>query len=395
MHNHPPVIELPEIEAEAVYHQHAYGAVLAVDRLYDVHAGQFPVFYTRYLGKIYCSTSCLHLADATNHFAFNPFCRWVMRQSMVHVIWYPFFHTYFKGIYRIKPFTEVTIRGTHSIAEYRPAFFHFERDVNAFIRLTAEKMIECVHHYEDRYPNHKHIVAVGGMDARFILAVPKKKPQNWIVYSLPPDASSVREFVKVNKMPYECWFPEWPPVHPETEAEYLYKMLITQCLTDPVHFREAPVLAPYLKPNEKYLFWTGDLGDCLTTVQPEYQRYNSLLFYSGLSSRGTAYQGFSSLYMLGALGIPYVPFYHYPPLWKEVFLKFSPSIIQYDTRHDILSELDKQLNQKTISVKGPGTPAPTPRLPFRREEVMVRAARLVEEKKNQGIINPLNNAYPR
>jgi hypothetical protein len=372
-------ITLDQISTEDIYHRYPYGTLFLLDRLFDLNAGHFPVFYTRYEGKLYASTSILSLASFTKRVALNPFCVWMMKQKFVHVIWYPFFHTYLKGVYRLKPFQEVTPTGQRRVPGTEASYFHFRKELPEFIRLTAKAMIDCVHHYEEKYPTHKHIVAVGGMDARFILAIPKKHPENWIVYSLPPDASSVAEFVKVNKMPYECWFPEWPREHPETDVEYKQKIILTQGLMDPVHFREGAVLKPYLKPHEKYLFWTGDLGDCLTTVQPEYQRWNPFLYFAGLASRGSSYQGFSSLYMLGALGIPYVPFYHYTPMWTDVFLRFNPGIIHEDTRNAILAELDKMLGQKTQSVKGPGTPKPTPRLPYGRAEVMLEAIREIQK----------------
>ncbi len=144
--------------------------------------------------------------------------------------------------------------------------------VSAFAGEIADAMRADVAETERRFPDWTNLVMCGGKDSMNLLLLPWRNPV--VVLSGEPNYRLVKEFIRENKLPYECVRLESDSPTPDSSS-VRREVLLNFCRVDLAHSRWVGHQSAIAEEHGwRALIWRGQLGDILLT--PGGRRYRHL-----------------------------------------------------------------------------------------------------------------------
>ncbi|MCS4223607.1 hypothetical protein [Salinibacter ruber] len=242
---------------------------------------------------------------------------------------------------KLKPFEKVTLNNRER--NFSPTFKLDSKTV--LIKKTVEYITEFIHSVESLYPEHEHVVLVGGKDSQLILLAPKKT-DNWSVFSSYPNYPLVESFVQDNNIPVKQLHSH-PNQCLDTENIFKEKILASDMSVDPRHMRWRGKLKEIAnRYDKKCIFWAGQLADTIYTYHKYYQEGGRQDYFEKHFRKAANQMGADHASIKNQVGVPMLSPYHSGKIWKALYQHYDPSIINKDT--DLRPEIGEQLAGREI-----------------------------------------------
>lgn len=343
------------------------GVVVATEQLRDVGCGMYPVYYVRRGGSVLASTSVVeliaHLGDFQENVTFRPpefltddtFQQFVtkygipiadrMPSRLVGIVGkglrsasalearhsYPTWESIDTRIRKLRPFESVTPQGAKRTFSPGPTVESREE----LVRETASRMTSFVNGIERAYPDHSHVIMMGGKDSQLIGLVPKVS-DDWHVFSSDPNFRHVKRFVGANDLDVGRLY-RTDDRNRESESEFRRKLTATDLYSDPRHIRWLPQLETIANELGKCIFWQGTEGDVFNRYYPKYHDGSVGHYFESHFTLSTSWQGNYHQTFKNYTGRPLLSPYHSEEIWEELYRRFDPSLMEQgiDLREDI------------------------------------------------------------
>jgi len=337
-------------------------SVVRCRKLRDVGAGMYPCYYTEKDDEILVSTSVTSLIQNLGSFEKNsdfdppeylkekrlldrtksklpdtiqskigflgPYLRDLGLLSSSR--WYENQETVDTRIDRLQPFETIT---PHSINQDFNTTYSLN-DPDEFVELSAQYIESFVNDIEEMYPDHQHVIRMGGKDSQLISLV-SKETENWHVFSAEPNYPIVRDFLGANNIEVNNIF-RHDNVNKESEEEFSRKVIASDLRADPRHLRWYPKLEEIVdRFDGKCIFWCGTEGD---TINSYYHVFHEVDDYFGLQfSRAANWQAITHQVTKNYTGAVALSPYHSEKIWENVYRHYNPEMMSpgMDLREDI------------------------------------------------------------
>lgn len=328
------------------------GTVIQTKCLEDVACGIYPCFYYKNGDEIYASQSVIALICSLGNLDLNKkfrpydyiisdpinmtlyerirqFPLRVMDKFSRGIVWqnreyYPKWYTIDNRINRLRSFEKVepnsqkinfkpdyTIRNTQDIVT--AGAYHIQKFMN-----TIEK----------KYPDHKHIVSVGGKDSQIMLLTEKINPENWYVFSAEPNYPLVKEWIKNNDIFVKEIFGHPNTFEEENIEVFKAKNICSDLYVGYRHFRWKPAMRRISERfNQKCIFWSGTSGGAIFSHYPPFH-YSRKRFFKAHQIRSAFYQGTAHNATKNFLGCSRLSPYHSEEIWRELIQHIDPKIFK-------------------------------------------------------------------
>jgi hypothetical protein len=333
------------------------GEVVAVDELVDVGAGMYPVYYTRRDGRVLASTSVAELIVDLGTFerdpAFDPpdflgrsddgslldrleaLLPDALRAPIPPTVapklrdlgllggepaWYGTSNTADSRIAVLEPFERVT--PDDRVREFEPTYSLDDR--NEFVERSAREIRQFVNGIERQYPEHHHVVRVGGRDSQLITLVPKVTDR-WHVFSAEPNHGIVDRFLAENGVEVGEFF-HHDNANEESREEFRRKVICSDLRVDPRHLRWYPTLERIVdRFDGNCIFWIGTVGEQFNTYYPFY--HDSGRFFERHFTRAAKWQGVTHQVTKNYTGAAALSPYHSESIWENLYRVHDPGMM--------------------------------------------------------------------
>ena len=333
------------------------GEVVRVDELVDVGAGIYPVYYYVRDGEVLASTSVteliFELGSFERHAEFTPpnyfecagettplekfytslpdVVKFSVPSSVrmnlkerglidVGSEWSETSNTVDARISVLQAFERVTPDGR--TRDFEPTYSL--SDPTEFVERSAAELQEFVHSIERRFPDHEHVVRVGGRDSQLITLIPKLT-DNWHVFSAEPSHWIVDRFLFENDIEVGEFF-HHDNENEETWRDFRRKLICGDIRADPRHQRWYPTLDEIAARFDRdCIFWIGTEGDTINTYFPDFHEAED--YFAGHFSRAANWQGVTHQLTKNFTGAPALSPYHSESIWTNVYRHYDPDMI--------------------------------------------------------------------
>jgi hypothetical protein len=323
--------------------------VVETDCLVDVSGGIYPCYYIKYGDHLKVSTSVTSLVIDSGKFFLNPtfkprdFLREQTRQYRLgfrimrklnryvgypriaeSIPWYETWESIDKRVMKLKAFEEVT--NTASRCWFRPDFSI--RNHKTIIDRSAKLIRAFINEVENEFPDHHHVVLVGGMDSQLILLAPKQNPHQWHWFSAEPNYSlNVRWIEKNGVRLNRSFFHD--NRNEESAEDFRRKIICGDLYSDPSHIRWLPTMTKIAQNfDHRCLFWGGTMsgpahfydGHQRLDFSRDREGFFRSHFHRTATWQGNYHQVFKNF-----TGAPYLSPYHSFEIWKELYQHIDPA----------------------------------------------------------------------
>ncbi len=355
-------------------------AVVETDALEDSACGIYPCYYRRLPDRLRVSTSALALIADAGTLEINPSFRpreyllgdnvharfvrgtaalpyglkeWVKRVlpiAMLHHLarnrfWYESWDTMDVRVRKLRPFERVT--PTESTDTFAPDFSL--RSSNALMEGVCAHLVRFVRSIEAAFPNHDHVMMIGGKDSQILALIPKAQPERWHVFSAAPNCALVHQWLAWNGVKTGQVFGH-DNRNEETKEATERKIVCSDLYSDPRHMRWLPALKRIADAFEgRCIFWSGSAGDALHVGRPHHRRYqhaNPRGFFDIHLTRVPCLVGNYHQVVKNFTGCPLLCPYHSAELWHNVYLHHGPAVIPTGT--DLRPRIGERLAGRPI-----------------------------------------------
>jgi len=220
---------------------------------------------------------------------------------------------------------------------YRPSFLTIDRDVmrartehrrtsseltekNDIVKLGAQLIQDYITEIEKKYPQHVHILLMGGKDSQNIILA--KRTGKWFVLSGEPSASLNEEFIRDNKINIDRFI----RVSNETDNTFLKEeIMASDCMFDVAHFRWVKDIRKIIAENNgRAVIWIGTDGDGIFSKNNNHREKDYYALHD--LHVGTA-MGIWHQMLKNFFNIPVVSPYQSPRFLDELFYRFDPYFV--------------------------------------------------------------------
>lgn len=356
-----------KITTHELYLETEAGEVVETKEVEDVNAGMYPCYYRQFEDRLQVSNSVVALIKEIGNLDlnenFNPpnyleehpipqlYRKHVMSRfshirgttRLLSILgklepdaWYESWETIDNRIKKLKAFETVYQNGESEI-NFEPDFSLTKEEL---ISKTARNLKEYIHEMEERYPEHEHVILMGGKDSQLIGLVPKKNPENWSVFSSEPNYPLVKEFIEKNNLTINRLF------HHDNENDkslsFLKKKIKASDLySDPTHMRWPDQLKKISEEFDgKCIFYSGTEADTFYTYFKDFHK-DGKDYFKNHFHRAASWQATHHQLAKNISGCPQISPYHSQQMWENVYRHYDPNIIEKgdDLRPRIAEEL--------------------------------------------------------
>ena len=260
----------------------------------------YPVYYIKDGESYLVSTSVYALIRFKNQFIRNP-------RFQTTRFFRSTFLTIDEEIMRSRTLPR---RSTYELSE--------KRDL---VELAARLIQEYVSEIELRYPEHVHIVLMGGKDSQALLLANRKS--RWIVVSGEPNAPLNKEFIKQNRLKIDRFI----AVTSETNDRFLLEETIaSDCFYSLSNSRWVAVVHDIAKEYDgQAVVWYGSAGDAILSYHHAFHKavdyFAQHELYVGMAM-GILHQLLKNL-----LNVPVLSPYQSPQFLDQLFYRFDPYFV--------------------------------------------------------------------
>ena len=270
--------------------------------------------------------------------------------------WYESWDTIDARVHKLKPFERVTLNGAADT--FRPDFSM--RNPDELVEGVAAHLTRFVADTEERYPDHHHVMMIGGRDSQILALIPKRRPKQWHVFSAAPNRSLVRQWLGWNNVEAGRLFDN-DNQNVETRDETERKIVCSDLYSDPRHMRWLPALRRIADEfGFRCFFWSGSAGDALHVGQSFHRRYtrgNPLGFFDIHLKRVPCLVGNYHQVVKNFTGCPLLCPYQTEDIWREVYRRHGPGVIPVGL--DLRPRIGERLAGRSIRWAA-RNPAPAP-----------------------------------
>lgn len=333
----------------------APGRVHTVEAIEDVGCGMYPIYYVERESEILVGTSVTDLIFELGCFqeneAFDPpkyleeaaigdGLQSLLPASLLELVpnsvasimrdvgflssthWNESSETADNRVKALQPFEYVTPNG--SSREFEPTFS--VSDPEEFVDRSAAYIQEFVNEVERQFPNHEHIIRMGGKDSQLIALVPKIT-DNWSVFSAEPNHPVVKRFLEKNNINInELYYHD--NQNEESFEEFRRKVICSDLRSDPRHLRWYPTLEEIVTSHDgDVIFWGGTEGDTIYSYHVDYGNASGEEYFDLHFSRAANWQSITHQATKNYTGVPMLSPYHSPAIWKELYRHYDPQMI--------------------------------------------------------------------
>lgn len=369
-----------------LYLSYPAGTVVRTSELQDVGCGMYLCYYTVVDDEVWAATSATELIFALGSLKENPSYNppeFLETQPLVdrllpslpasliertpdlvgkalrsvgllsETYWDESVETIDERIAKLQPFERVT--PTTRTTEFSPTLSLTNK--SEFVDRSVTHITDFIHTIERAYPDHHHIVRVGGMDSQLILLVPKLNPEKWSAFSAEPNYDLVTEFIEANDLPVSTVY-HHTNENEETPADVERKLICSDLKSDPHHLRWYPTLDKIVNEhNGNVIFWDGTEGDTLYSYHLEYQSRSGTEYFDLHRTRAANWQAVTHQVTKNYTGAAALSPFHSEAIWNDLYQHYNPDMISKGV--DLRYELGEQFAGQEITwpTKNPG-PAP-------------------------------------
>jgi hypothetical protein len=278
----------------------------------------YPMYRYKQDGKSFVSTSVFELIKHKGVFHRNP-------KFQTTTFWRPTFATIDRKISRVRT---IPRRSTLEI-----------RDADTISTLGAAHIQDYISSIELAYPDHTHVLLMGGKDSQNILLAKRSAP--WVVVSGEPNTTNSLRFCEKNGLKVDELLG-----HPDHSVDDLVfeEVVASDCFYDPAHFRYLHLLLDIKERcNGKLVVWMGTSGDGIFAKNANHRDEDYFAVHElhvGMSM-GIYHQVIKNI-----LNCPVLSPYQSPSFLDELFFKFDPFFVK--TAGDIRSTVGEKLHGSTV-----------------------------------------------
>lgn len=357
------------ISSLSLHLEYPEGAVLPVKKLQDVGCGIYPVYYVRQNDHVLVSTSVteliFELGDFRRNNSFNPpeflestpigdklelflpsrvrenvpssFASWLRTVGFLSsTYWYENPQTVDQRIEILQPFEEVTSHGTEQTFDPTYSLSHPEK----FVNRSVDYITDFVNDIERRFPDHEHIIRMGGKDSQLIALVPKIS-ENWSVFSAEPNYQLVNQFIQENGISVNQLY-HHDNQNEESRDEFCQKIICSDLRSDPRHLRWYPTLQKIVDEHDgDVIFWCGTEGDTIYSYHVDFSSVSKEEYFDLHFERAANWQAITHQVTKNYTGAPAISPYHSPSIWEDLYQHYDPRMISKGD--DLRPQLGEQL----------------------------------------------------
>lgn len=220
---------------------------------------------------------------------------------------------------------------------YRPSFLTIDEEINRvrtihrrstceltnperIIALGVDILQDYVTKIEQRFPDHVHILLMGGKDSENIILA--KRQARWIVLSGAPNALLNQRFIEDNRIPIA----NFVSVTNETDdSTLLLEILASDCFFDVAHFRWTRAIRDLVQAhNGRAVIWMGSSGDGTFSKN---NNHRDVDYYAVHDLHVGMAMGVWHQMLKNFLNVPVVSPYQSPDFLDKLFYRFDPYFV--------------------------------------------------------------------
>jgi hypothetical protein len=341
-----------------IYLNHPPLHILQCRTVQDVACGIYPCYYMNYGDhlKVASSASALiidsgvlfrnqnfhppaYLSDSFNRIALRTLSqnlpkrlkavlRWLSLQ-IVHQDpaseerWYSSWETIDRRIHRLRAFEQITANS--SSMTFHPDYSL--QDAEQLLDRSVDLMKQFVRSVEFAFPEHDHIIQMGGKDSQLISLIPKVRNDHWHIFSAEPNAPLVRQWLEMNKVPFGRFF-----VHnngnEENPQDLADKVLCSDLVSDPKQSKWLPMMRQIAAAfDKKCIFWAGTAADAIYSYHTSFHARSEKEYFTLHQTRVSSLQGNYHQTFKNFVGCPLLSPYHSAEFWQDLYCHYTPRLI--------------------------------------------------------------------
>ena len=287
--------------------------------------------------------------------------------------WYESWETADSRVCKLRPFERVTPDGATDM--FHPDFSL--RNADELIEGVAAHLTRFVRDIEERYPEHDHVMMIGGKDSQILALIPKLRPDRWHVFSAVPNRFLVWQWMGWNGVEAGHLFGH-DNQNEETPGETERKIVCSDLYSDPRHMRWLPSLRRIAEGlGFRCFFWSGSAADALHVGRSFHRRYstNPRGYFDIHLTRVPCLVGNYHQVVKNFTGCPLLCPYQTPEIWRDLYMHHGPGVIPAGV--DVRARIGERLAGRAIrwAKRNPG-PAPYRyTAPFHAKEIYFRHIR--------------------
>lgn len=381
----------PRLTSLDLHLDFAPGEVVETLRLEDCACGCYPCYYLHAADRLLVASSAVALIVHTGRLEFNAafrpreyllgktahgrFVRFTgglpgglkdwLKASLPRPLlgrlarerfWYESWDTIDMRVRKLRPFEHVTVGGAENT--FAPDFTLTDPD--ELVEKVAREVSAFVHAIEDRHPRHAHVLMLGGKDSQLIALVPKRRPEQWHVFSAEPNATLSRQWLAENDLAVAS-LTTHDNRNEETPAETKAKIIASDLYSDPRHMRWLPSLQRLAASRrEGCIFWAGTAPCGLHEGRRYFRQYRGAQrerFFDVHLTRVPALMGNYHQVVKNITGCALLSPYQNAAIWSNVYRHFGPATIPVGA--DLRARIGERLAGRRIRWTA-GNPGPAP-----------------------------------
>jgi hypothetical protein len=250
--------------------------------------------------------------------------------------WYATWETADSRVRRLHAFEQVT-------GDSRAMTFHPDyslRDAELFLTRSADLLKQFVRSVETAFPEHEHIIQMGGKDSQLLSLIPKLNQERWHIFSAEPNTSLVRQWLELNKIPYGRFFAH-DNCNEENGQDLAEKVLCSDLVSDPKQSKWLPKMREIARAfDHKCIFWAGTAADAIYSYHTSFHARPDDGYFALHQTRVSSLQGNYHQTFKNFVGCPLLSPYHSADIWQDLYRHYSPRLISPSTDYrDRLGEM--------------------------------------------------------
>jgi hypothetical protein len=240
--------------------------------------------------------------------------------------WYESWQTLDTRVHKLRPFGHVVPEKTADT--FQPDFAL--RDPDELVARVADQLTRFVRDIEERYPEHRHVMMIGGKDSQILALIPKRRPDRWHVFSAAPNRAWVWQWLAWNDVETGQVFGH-DNRNEETALETEMKIVCSDLYSDPRHLRWLPTLRRIAGSfDSNCFFWSGSAADALhvgRSFHRRHRRTHPCGFFDIHLTRVPCLVGNYHQVVKNFTGCPLLCPYQTADIWREVYRHHGPTVI--------------------------------------------------------------------
>jgi hypothetical protein len=241
--------------------------------------------------------------------------------------WYPSWETADRRIRRLRAFEQVTAAG-HATTFY-PDFSL--QDAELFLTRSSDLLKQFVRSVETAFPDHEHIIQMGGKDSQLLSLIPKLCPERWHIFSAEPNTPLVRQWLDLNKISYGRFWSH-DNSNEENARDLADKVLCSDLVSDPKQNKWLPKMREIAGSfDNRCIFWAGTAADAIYSYHTSFHARSREEYFSLHQTRVSSLQGNYHQTFKNFVGCPLLSPYHSAEIWHDLYRHYSPRLISPST----------------------------------------------------------------